>query len=272
MHGKLRVSMQWFEAIVLGVIQGATEFIPISSSGHLVIVRDIFGFASSNGLAFDAILHFATALAVIVYFRRTWLDILRATWRYFAHKDHTQDGRIGLAIVFGTIPAAVIGVLYADLFETLFRSTTSVAIMLILGSIALIGAEYMLRRNTAPKEISVKRGAIVGLFQVIALMPGISRSGITMAGGMFSGFDRVTATRFSFLLSLPVVLGAGILGFVKMGAVSPDMLLSIILGGVSAFGVGLLAIHGLIKFVRTHSFNIFIYYRIILAVLLLIFF
>ena len=254
---------------MLGVIQGATEFIPISSSGHLVIARDVFGFAAEGGLAFDAILHFATALAVIVYFRREWKEICVATVRYFTHKEHTAQGRVGLAVIFGTIPAAVVGVLYADLFESLFRTTASVAIMLIIGSLALIGAEYFLRRTSEPKNITPKRGAIVGLFQVIALLPGISRSGITMAGGMFAGFDRVTATRFSFLLSLPVVLGAGVLGFFKMGAVDAQMGISIVLGGISAFAVGLLAIHGLISFVKDHSFSVFIYYRIILAALLL---
>lgn len=263
--------MTVIEAFLLGFIQGATEFIPVSSSGHLVVAREFFAVSGEHGLAFDAILHFATALAIIVYFRKTWIGIAKALWRHIRHDEGSSASLTGWAVLIGTIPAGIVGFLYADYFEGVFRTSTSVAIMLILGSIALLVAEYVVRRAQEFREVTPKLGATVGLFQVIALLPGISRSGITMAGGMLAGLTREKAAEFSFLLALPIVLGAGLVGFMKMGVVSGEMLVDIIVGAGTAFLVGIAAIHVLLTFVRKHSFALFIWYRVLLAVLLLLF-
>ena len=231
--------------LFLGLVQGLTEFIPVSSSGHLIALREIF-FIHGNDLAFDAVLQFATILAVLVYF---WKDLwgLLFDWKKL---------RI---VILATIPAVIVGVLLEDYMETVFRNVILVALTLILGSVIMVAAEYFAKKN---RELNVKNGIIIGLFQCLALVPGMSRSGMTISGGLFAGLDREAATRFSFILSFPIILGSGLKKAIEMPSIDSEL----IFASLIAFVVGLAAIHFLIKYLKNHSLRIFVWYRIILAV------
>lgn len=259
--------MDIISAIILGVIQGATEFLPISSTGHLVLARAVLGIDDGNGLAFDAILHLATAGAVIVYFiDELWIllqTVLRKLGRLPVNK---KDMTLVYALAVGTIPAVILGLLLEDLMETTFRSPLLVAGVLVVGSGFFIFAEYKYQHSYQTKEIDVMTGLKIGLFQCLALIPGFSRSGATIAGGMLLGFTRSEAAKFAFLLSVPVILGAGMKKLFEL--IQSDMTVTwfpIIVGAVAAFIVGLLAIHFLLGWVRRHTLWAFVWYRIILA-------
>ncbi|MFA6341209.1 MAG: undecaprenyl-diphosphate phosphatase, partial [Candidatus Paceibacterota bacterium] len=199
--------MTIFDSIILGLVQGLAEFIPISSSGHLIIARDLFGWHGSSDLSFDAILQLATGLALVAYFHK---DI----WRLICSFFHMISGKITekrdrtmiLAIILGTIPAVIFGLLLEKYMETTFRSAVLVAVGLIIGSIFMYLAEKFSKQD---KEISVKKGVWIGLSQCLALVPGFSRSGATISGGLIAGLNREEAARFSFLLSIPIILGSG---------------------------------------------------------------
>jgi undecaprenyl-diphosphatase len=230
--------------IILGVVQGLTEFIPVSSSGHLILVRE-FLVVHGNDLAFDAVLQLATILAVGVYF---WKDL----WALL------YDWRKLKIVIIATIPAVVLGLLLENYMETVFRNVLLVAIMLVVGSFIMLLSEYFAKKD---KRLGLKNGFIIGLFQCLALIPGMSRSGMTISGGLFTGLDRETATRFSFLLSFPIIFGSGL----KKAFDIQTFDLSFGLAFLTAFIVGLAAIHFLIKFLKHHSLRTFAWYRILLA-------
>lgn len=255
----------------MGVIQGATEFIPVSSSGHLIIFRDILGFKGANDLSFDAVLQLATVLAVIVYFYKDiWRIIVSFLKMVFLKATEQKEKNLIFAIIIGTIPAIITGFLLESYMDTTFRNAKLVAVVLILGSMVFYLAEKFGKQKS---EISVKKGLWIGLFQCLALVPGFSRSGATISGGLFNGLNRENATRFSFLLSVPIILGSGLKKLLDiyqsgaLGNVGPDLFV----GSITAFIVGLVVIHFLIKYLKTHSLNIFGLYRILLAILILIF-
>lgn len=264
-------------ALVLGVVQGLTEFLPISSSGHLVIFRSIFGLADQP-LVFDTTLHLATALALVVCF---WKDIVKIVSAFFkdlfsAHKfklkEYSSDASLGLKIIIGAIPVGFVGFFYGDLIENNFRSLLVVAIFLIIGSaLMFIGEKRFEKRLLIKDEISVGKSFGVGLFQVLSLFPGMSRSGATISGSMIFGLDRKEATRFSFLLSIPVVLMAGILKILSSykDLVSVSVF-PLVVGFISSFLIGILCIKFLLKFVQKNNFYPFILYRVALAGILLI--
>jgi len=261
--------MNIFNSIILGIIQGLAEFIPISSSGHLIIARDLFGWHGSSDLSFDAILQLATGLALVVFF---WRDIWRLIKSFFAmvsQKTVEQKDKVMIsAIIIGTIPAVIFGLLLQKYMETTFRSAVLVAFVLIIGSAVMYFAEKFSKKD---KELSVKKGFWIGLFQCLALVPGFSRSGATISGGLFLGLNREDAARFSFLLSIPIILGSGteqLLSVLKSGAFSHDWT-NIFFGSITAFIVGLFAIGFLMKFLKKNSLSIFIWYRVILAVIVL---
>ncbi|EKD99568.1 MAG: undecaprenyl-diphosphatase UppP [uncultured bacterium] len=270
--------MSIFQAVVLGIVQGLTEFLPVSSTGHLIIFPLLLKWPLPP-LVFDTTLHLATATSLIVFFYKDLVELARAlvgdlVKNNFRFKNYSPKSLTGLAIVVGCIPAGVLGFLAGDFIENIFRSMVWVAVFLILGSVLIYIAERfaLVHKNSQlAEQVSPKKGFFIGLFQSIALLPGISRSGSTISGGLFFGLDRQSAVKFSFLLSIPIVLVAGlsqlVFSFDKMEALPP---MAIVAGFISGFVSGLFAIKFLLGFVKTNSFKVFIIYRVLLAIFLLI--
>ena len=256
------------QAIVFGAIQGLTEFLPVSSSGHLLIAHELFDFNTGNDLFFDVMLHLATALAVIIYFRK---DIWEVVKQFFVPSDGGAGRKWGIAIILGTIPAGICGLLFQDQIETIFRNVKLVAIALIAGSILMYTADLFWRKRQNFEHINFGKGLIIGCFQALALIPGISRSGSTISGSLFSKLNREEAIRFSFLLSTPIIFGSALKELLDIHSSFTQVFnTSLTAGFVASFVFGLVAIHFMMKYLRTHTFSVFIWYRIILAVLVLI--
>lgn len=243
----------------LGAVQGLTEFLPVSSTGHLILSRTFFNLSTEYGLAIDAVLQLATALAVVVYF---WSD-LTSLWK-------RENRTLLSAIVVGTVPAIIAGLLLEDSMATVFRSAELVAYALIAGSVVMLAAEYAPWKVTVPD--GWRRGLVVGLFQCLALVPGMSRSGMTIAGGMFSGLTRSDAARFSFLLATPILLGSGLKKLYELYSlgVTDTLGVPIFVGGLAAFVSGILAIHLLLIIVRKTPLTVFVLYRLALAAIVLL--
>ncbi len=248
--------------ILLGIVQGLTEFLPVSSTGHLILVRETIGLFD-HGLAVDAVLQLATALAVALYFWRDGISLLRR-----------PGTPLTAALLIGTIPAVLAGLVLEDTMATLFRSPELVAYALIFGSLVMLGGEYVLKHRARLKDFRAfdwRDGLIVGLFQTLALVPGMSRSGMTIAGGLYVGFDRTAAARFAFLLSVPILAGSGLKKLYDLG--SEGFLATagfeILLGFGAAFVAGLMAIHLLMLLVRRTPLTVFVAYRLILAAVIL---
>jgi len=259
--------MDIFSGIILGLIQGITEFLPVSSTGHLVLAHTVLGIEDSSSLAFDALLHLATALAVIVYFFDEIFVLVQTVLRKLGRLPvNEKDFLMVKALAIGTIPAVVFGLLLESEMENLFRNPILVAVVLVVGSLFFMYAEYVYQNSFHTGEIDTKTGLKIGFFQTLALIPGMSRSGSTIAGGMILGLSRSDAARFSFLLALPVILGAGAKKILELlSSHAAVQWLPIGFGAVTAFIVGLLAIHFMISFVQKHTLWPFIWYRITLA-------
>lgn len=261
--------MTYLGAIVLGLVEGATEFIPVSSSGHLIIARRFLGI-DSGGLSFDAILQLATTLAILIYF---WKDIggLIITFKKIIFKEVVEQKEkiLFYAVLFGTIPAVIFGLLLEKDMDTIFRNVYLVAATLFLGSLLMWFAQ---KKGREDKTLTVKKGIAIGFYQCLALIPGVSRSGATISGGLFSGLTREEATRFSFVLSAPILVGAGLkkLLEVRHEIFSSGFGFPLLVGSIVAFVTGLIAIKFLITYLKNHNLNIFIWYRIIMALLLVI--
>jgi undecaprenyl-diphosphatase len=243
--------MNFVDAIILGLVQGLTEFIPISSSGHLILARDILGLYGENALAIDAVLQLATALAILIYFAKDFPSLIK-------------DRKFVFIIILATIPAVVAGLLLESRMETIFRSSSLVASMLILGAVIMYLAEKFGKQD---REVGYKNGFMIGLFQSLALVPGMSRSGATISGGLIAGLTRESAARFSFLLALPIILGSGLKKLFDLsnaGALT-ELGWPLALGCLVAFLSGLWAIHFLINYLKGHKLTIFIWYRVVLA-------
>lgn len=260
---------------VLGLIQGLTEFLPVSSTGHLILARGIFGFSPENGLAIDAVLQLATGLAVIVYFYKDILRLAGSFYNVVARRPvQREDITLILALVAGTVPAVILGLLLEDTMATVFRNADLVAYALIAGSFVMLLAEYVSKRvrdGHSSDTPTVWKGLAIGVFQALALVPGMSRSGMTISGGLFFGLSRETAARFGFLLAVPLILGSGLKKLLDLGlggtldSIGPELLL----GSVFAFTSGIIAIHALLLFVRTRPLYVFIVYRIAVAIAVL---
>lgn len=264
--------MNFFYAIFLGFLQGATEFLPISSSGHLAIVEFFLGI-EEGGLAFDVALHMGTLLGVIIYFRRDFSMMFTAVLKpsVLGEKARRQQ-MLALFICLGTIPAVVAGYLLKDAAETIFRTPVLIAVTLAGAGLLLLLADRQGKRNRAMKSLEFTDAAAIGMAQALALMPGISRSGITMTAGLMRGLNRMAAARFSFLLSAPVILGAGVynLPAIVRQSSEPGQLGFYLAGFLAAAVSGYLVIAFLLRFVQSHSFAVFAYYRFVLAGLILL--
>lgn len=259
--------MSIIDALILGIVQGLTEFIPVSSSGHLVLFHEWLGVAE-NGLAFDVALHFGTLLALLIYFHKDILSLVKAL---FVRSAQT---RLAWLLAVATIPAVIGGVLLEDLAESTFRSTTLVAVNLIVVALLMLAAErYAAGQKTRTKLVDTKpkQALSVGVAQALAIIPGVSRSGATITTGIFMGFDRVSATRFSFLLGIPIMVGAITKVMLDGGLQTVQNELSLFAVGVfTAFVSGLVAITFLLKYLAKHTLNVFAYYRIGLGLVVLL--
>lgn len=260
--------MSILEAIILGLVQGLTEFIPVSSSGHLVLLHHVFG-VTEAGLAFDVSLHIGTLMALLIFFYKEIVLLVNGLLGRNNHK------RLAWLIAAATVPAVVAGVLLQDRAETSFRSVNLVAINLILVAFLMIAAERYAKKHfdhkTALHKVTTKQALTVGLAQAVALVPGISRSGSTITAGIFSGMDRVAATRFSFLLAIPATSGAILKTMIDGGASELQNEIGIVLVGIiTAFLSGLFAIKFLIHYLAKHNLNVFAYYRILLGLTVLL--
>jgi undecaprenyl-diphosphatase len=261
-----------FQAIVIGIVQGVTEFLPISSSAHLILVPQVLGWDDPfiNSAAFDVMLHMGTLAALLVYF---WRDL----WRYFvAGLAAIRDRRIGddpdrklaLLLAVSVIPAALLGVLFEGFFDTFFRaSPLYVCALLVIGAVILFLADRAARHVRKMEDLRVREALGIGFAQALALFPGISRSGITIAAGLFLGLERAAAARFAFLMGTPIIAGAGIWKIRQLagggaGAFEPAVLAA----GVIASAVsGLIAIWFTLRYLQNHNTDIFVIYRIAAA-------
>jgi undecaprenyl-diphosphatase len=265
--------MTFLDAVLLGIIQGITEFLPVSSTGHLILLRDFLNSENSQALAFDAVLHLATALAIIVYFRKELLLLLKNFFSFLQGKGAEEEQKILFFILsLGTLPAVFLGLFLEESIETTFRYPLLVAGVLITGSVFFIFAEKIGRHYKEKKPLSFKRGLALGFFQVLALIPGMSRSGSIIAGGLLLGLKREVSARTAFLLGIPIMLGAGGKKLYDLGNASlhSSEWLFLGLGAFTAFFVGILSIHYLLLFLRKYSLLVFAYYRIILALIVIL--
>lgn len=259
------------KAVILGIVQGITEFLPISSTAHLRIVPALFGW-EDPGAAYSAVIQIGTMMAVVIYFMKDLIKIYKRVITNLFDKKFITDteSKLGWYIIIGTIPIIIFGLLLEDLIENEFRSLYVISFTLIFFSLLLAIAEKYSKKNLDINHITLPKALIVGIAQALALVPGASRSGVTITGGLLVGFNRETAARFSFLLSVPAVLVSGLYEFYK---IFPDLTqqgtLSLIVATVFSFISGILAIEFLLRYLRTHSTFVFIWYRIALSVLLL---
>lgn len=263
--------MSWFEAIVLGIVQGLTEFLPISSSAHLLILSQVFGW-EDPGAAFTAVTQIGTEAAVIIYFRHEIAAILRAWAKSITNADarHDPDARIGWLVLLGTIPIAVLGVLFKDQIETAARNLWLVACMLILFGLILGVADALGARVKTERDLTVRDGILFGLAQSLALIPGVSRSGATISAGLGLGYTRAAAARYAFLLAVPAVLASGLFEARKIGDDSTVAWGPTLLATVIAFSVGFAVIAWLMKWLTTRTYLPFVLYRLALGGIVLI--
>ena len=257
------------QAIVLGIVQGLTEFLPISSSGHLRIVPAFLGW-DDPGAAFTAVIQLGTMAAVLLYFRR---DLVRIATAWLASlRDPARrselDARLGWYLILGTIPIAIFGLAFKDQIENGARDLYLIGVMLVLFGLVLLAAEALARRERPIATIGRRDAVVVGLAQALALVPGVSRSGATISAGLLLGFDRVSAARFSFLLSVPAVVLSGLFelrGVIDGSAEGAVGAGPTAVATVLAFVTGYASIAFLLRFLTTHSTAVFVGYRIVLG-------
>lgn len=257
------------QSLLLGLLQGVAEFLPVSSSAHLVLVPWLLGWPAPS-VAFDALLHLGTALAIIAVF---WHDIIRLIIAWVGtiihRKINSPEGRLAWLLILSAIPAAVLGYLFSDLFERLFGTPRLVAILLIVTALLLWVSETMARRERSLESMAWYEALLIGVAQGIAIAPGISRSGATLAAGLLMGFKRQEATRFAFLMAVPVILGAA--GYKLLKAPLAGLQIGVLLAGMMAAAVvGYLVIRVFMNYVRSHSLRPFAIYCAAFGILCLV--
>jgi len=271
--------LEFIEAVILGVVQGLTEFLPVSSSGHLLLGQYFLGLDQDRfGLSFDVALHMGTLVAVVSYF---WRDLIRMAFaflRSFGHMDlaNDPDQRLAYLVIASTVPAAVIGFLFEGFFENTVRSPWVVVFNFALVGVLFLAAEAVSSRSRRASKLRFGEAVGIGLAQATALVPGISRSGATITLGLLLGLRREEAARFSFLMSVPIIAGAGglKLGEVLASGMSTHEWLLFVAGFITSAAVGYLTIRFLLNYLTYHSLRVFAYYRFavaaVVAVLLIV--
>lgn len=267
--------MEWIQAIILGLVQGLTEFLPVSSSGHLRIVGQFLPVSEDPGAAFTAITQLGTETAVLLFF---WRDIVRILKNWFGSltgkvdkKD--PDARMGWFIIIGSLPIGILGVLLEDYIDSTFRSLWIVATMLIVFAVILGIADRIGKEQRTLENLTVKHGIIFGFAQALALIPGVSRSGGTITAGLLMGYTREAAARYSFLLAVPAVFASGLYklkGSLEEGFTGYYGLGSTIVATLVAFVVGYLMIGWFLKYVSSKSYGLFVWYRIALGAVIFV--
>jgi undecaprenyl-diphosphatase len=259
------------QAIVLGIVQGLTEFLPISSTAHLRIVPAFMGW-EDPGAAFTAVTQLGTMAAVLLYFRADLWRIAHTWARSLRDPElrSTLDARMGWYIGLGTIPIGVFGLVFADQIESGARDLYVIGTTLIVLGLVLLLAERVARRDRSIEDITRRDGILIGLAQACALVPGVSRSGATITAGLFLGFDRASAARYSFLLSVPAVVISGLFELRKIGEEEGAGVLATILATLGAFVVGYASIAFLLRWLVRHSTAVFVAYRVALGALVLV--
>jgi undecaprenyl-diphosphatase len=278
-----------FQAIVLGIVQGLTEFLPISSSAHLIVIPWLFGWDNAviSSLPFDVALHIGTLVAVLAFFWNDWGRVIRAGLRSISERKigNDPDRRLAWFIVIGSIPGALIGALAESTVEEFFHpadtpllssAVIAIAIMLAALGLFLFIAERVAKHVRGLDQLNIKDAIIVGAAQALAIFPGVSRSGATITAGLFLGLKRDDAARFSFLLGAPIILGAGIKSVYDLfeesqaGNLGSGDLLLYAVGFIASAITGFLTIKFLLRYLRTNSTDIFVYYRWVVAVFLIV--
>ena len=262
--------ISWFEAIVLGIVQGLTEFLPISSSAHVFVVSQFFGW-EDPGAAFTAVTQIGTETAVLIYFRKDIWRII-STWTrslFDASLRSSIDARMGWYVIIGTIPIAVAGLAFEHQIETVARNLWITATMLVVFGIVLGVADRFGRKQRELKDLNIRHGLVFGLFQTLALIPGVSRSGASISGGLLLGYAREAATRYAFLLAIPAVLASGFYEATKIGNEAEVSWGPTFLATGIAFVIGYLVIAWLIRYVSSNSYMPFVIYRIVLGLVIM---
>lgn len=261
--------MSVIKAVVLGVVQGVAEFLPISSSAHLILIPFLFE-SKGSGLSFDVALHFGTMLAVLVIYFKEWWILFTGALTSIKEKQINTKGRIFWYLVTATIPAALAGLLFDDIIENIIRDK----IWLISLSLAIMGlfiyigdkwASNHYKKEKGIEDITLKESIIIGISQVFALIPGFSRSGTTILAGRLQGLSKEAVTKFTFLLSVPVICGATILKITDL-----EFTKEVIIGVLSSFIMGIISIKFLLNYIKKHDFSVFAFYRVILALIIFI--
>jgi undecaprenyl-diphosphatase len=269
--------MELFQALVMGVVQGLTEFLPVSSSGHLIIVPYLLGWTDPfiDSLAFSVMLHMGTLAALLIYFWRDWVRLVPAGLAAVRDRSFRDDAdrRLAWLLAVSAVPAAIVGLLFNDFIEANVRRAETVAALLVVGAAVLWLADRWGRQDRQLSGLSFPAAFGIGVAQAAALFPGISRSGISIAGGLFVGLDRESAARFSFLMATPVIAGAGLFEARKLitgESGTAVQVAPVAVGFVAALVSGLLAIRFLLAYLRTHSLGVFVAYRVVLAAVVLV--
>ncbi|HEY8868681.1 MAG TPA: undecaprenyl-diphosphatase UppP [Candidatus Limnocylindrales bacterium] len=262
-----------FQAFVMGIVQGLTEFLPVSSSGHLIVVPAILGWHDPfiDSLAFTVMLHMGTLVALLIYFRNDWLRLIPAGLA--AIRDRSlrgdPDRRLAWLLAVATVPAVIAGLALNDAIEGAFREARLVAVTLVIGAAILWLAERWGTRTKGINDVTFPVAFGIGAAQAVALVPGISRSGISISAGLFAGLDRESAARFSFLMATPITAGAGLYEIRKLvvgqAGVTAVPVAALAIGMLAALLAGLAAIAFLLRFLRTYPTTVFIVYRVLAA-------
>lgn len=266
--------MNYFYSIIAGVIQGLTEFLPVSSSGHLILFHDFLNFNFPDSLAFDVILHLGTLLALVIFFLPDVVKYLRAFFKSFSNWKLTdnKDQLLAWYIFIATLPAAIVGYFLEDLIEVFFRNSAVVAGMLIVFGILLYLADKFYSQTKLIEDLNLSNALTIGVSQVLALIPGVSRSAITIIAGLSQNLKRDQAARFSFLLAIPIVFGAGVkkvLDLFSTNILNSSDFAVLAIGFLISAAVGYLCIKYFLKFLENYSLKIFAYYRVILGLIIL---
>ena len=263
--------MSWFSAVVLGLVQGLTEFLPISSSAHLRVTAALAGWPDP-GAAFTAVTQLGTEAAVLLYFRRDIAAIIGTWLRSLANRELRRDplARLGWFVIVGTVPIAVLGVLFQDQIETTLRDLRILALTLIVFGLVLGAADWAARNRRGLESLTTRHAIAYGFAQSLALIPGVSRSGGTITAGLFLGYTREAAARYSFLLAMPAVLASGGLELTKIGNGSAPPWGPTLLATAIAFVVGYVVIAWFLRYLSSHRFVPFVRYRVAAGIAILV--